>query len=177
MSAERGAPTQAQIALIPAEIIDRMHGLAWEAEGGCWLWSSVGTKPTMCVAGRRYPMRALLAKLMGLKIPKGSHASNVCMDSRCVNPEHIRVRTRSEILAIAYHADPHRPIAVMRAAQTRRSNGKLTPEIVREIRASENSQMTLARKYGISKTHVRRIANGDAWREHGMSIWAGLLRS
>jgi hypothetical protein len=63
----------------------------------------------------------------------------------CVNPEHLEAVTPAENVR-------------------RGRRAKLTAEQVAEIRASADTQMVLARRYGISQPQVSRIKRGQTWR-------------
>jgi predicted transcriptional regulator len=51
------------------------------------------------------------------------------------------------------------------AENTQRGDkAKLTPEIVRLIRNSTETQAVLARRYGVGQPQISRIRNGHTWR-------------
>lgn len=79
-------------------------------------------------------------------IPADEQLDHLCRVRCCVNPNHLEPVSGAE--------------NVRRGAKT-----KLTWEIVREIRASAEKQMTLARRYGIGQPQVSRIKNNQTWRD------------
>jgi DNA-binding MarR family transcriptional regulator len=48
-------------------------------------------------------------------------------------------------------------------ADPRRSNAKLTPSAVQEIRRSTLSRTALARKFGVCWRTIHRVARGETW--------------
>ncbi len=85
-------------------------------------------------------------------ILEGLTLDHLCKERGCVNPAHLQ------------------PVSLAENCR-RGSRTKLTPEQVREIRASPETQHVLARRYGITQGHVSRIKSGHVWRglevEHG----------
>ena len=100
----------------------------------------------------------------------GEIVVRVCGSYDCVNPEHLALRTRAEHMRITqqrlgpiWHS-LHR-IATTRAMQQKHPSRKLTPEIAREIRMSEEPCSVLADRHGIAKSRAIAIKAGLAWRE------------
>ena len=61
------------------------------------------------------------------------------------------------------------------SATQRRKVGKLTPEIVAEIRASDATLKELSEKYGIAKSTVGDIRRFEGWKDYS-SPFMGLMR-
>lgn len=100
----------------------------------------------------------------------GEVVVRVCDSYDCVHPEHLALRTRAELLRITQERlgpiwnSLHR-IGTTRAVQTKHPSRKLTPEIAREIRMSDESCSVLAERHGIAKSRAIAIKAGRAWRE------------
>jgi hypothetical protein len=115
----------------------------------CWLWQLAKTANGHGLArvGDRMTLahRAYYAEQKD-SIPDGVVLDHLCRVRSCVNPDHLEAVTQAENCQ-------------------RGSRPKLTPEQVAEIRASDETQRVIARKYGITQGHVARIRRGQTWRE------------
>jgi hypothetical protein len=79
-------------------------------------------------------------------IPEGLQIDHLCAERACINPDHLQPVTARENI--------------------RRGRGtKLTWKEVKEIRDSDEKQAILARRYGVSQSHIARIKAGLTWRE------------
>jgi hypothetical protein len=94
------------------------------------------------------------------EIPKGMHVMHSCDNRKCVNPSHLSVGTPKQ--------NSQDMIAKGRkviASPVGNDNGKaiINPDIVRQIRQSNESHAALARKFGISPNCVRGVRIGRTW--------------
>lgn len=83
-----------------------------------------------------------------------------CKDRSCVNPNHLAVMSKAEIIVVANKRKMekyHKGEVV--------HGGKLTSKDVLDIRASKYSRDRLALKYGVSLTHITGIINRRKWKE------------
>ncbi len=94
----------------------------------------------------------------GKPVPKDLVICHSCDNKRCVNPEHLRADTQ----AFNNHEAIERGLWSPNFGAV---NGRtiLTHDHVREIRESNETQMLLAKKYGVSQTHVSRIKRGESY--------------
>lgn len=125
-------------------------------EKGCWIWrkhkcsrgyGSVRWK------GKDEKVHRLYWLLSGRTIPEGEylcHAPNICHNTSCYNPEHLRADTQSNN-ALDRHLD-----GTMRQA-------KLTADEVREIRADTRAIKIIAEHYKVSRVQIERIKSGQRW--------------
>lgn len=121
-------------------------------------------------AGRLSATRAAWM-LAGHPAPgQGEIVVRTCGSYDCVTPDHLTVRTRAEHMRITqerlgpiWHS-LHR-IAITRAMQQKHPSRKLTPEIARAIRMSDEACSVLAERYGIAKSRAIAIKAGFAWRD------------
>lgn len=100
-------------------------------------------------------------------IPEGGDVRGMCVCHRCdnrlcINPDHLFLGT---------HTDNMRDMdGKGRRAPTdgeRNGRAKLTPDQVTDIRSlkGQMSQAAIGSRFGVSKTLIRRIHQGKAWRE------------
>lgn len=82
----------------------------------------------------------------------------------CVNPMHLSWKTRSENETdkISHQTSQH---------GERGSGARLTVAVIQEIRALRGlvSQSVLAKKFGVTQSHISRIQTGDVWGAHSRS--------
>lgn len=115
----------------------------------CWIWQLATNQ------GRGYGLvrvnghlvlahRAYYEERFG-PIPRDRELDHLCSQRACVRPEHLEPVTHAENCQ-------------------RGGRAKLTPAQVAEIRSSSDSSLVLARRFGISRSHVSRIRHNKAWR-------------
>lgn len=93
-------------------------------------------------------------------IPDGMFVCHKCDEKSCVNPDHLFLGTPAE---------NSRDMMVKGRSAAGEANGfaKFTNVQIREIKdklAVGQSKHSLAREYGITRTHIRRIEIGQARR-------------
>jgi hypothetical protein len=130
----------------------------------CWLW--VGKKNQkgygqMEIDGRQFTAHRLAYQWEVADIPSGCVVRHRCDNPSCVNPSHLLAGTQADNIA-----DRNSRGRQAKGEQSGRS--KLTKEQVLEIRASSLGNVALARKYGVSDTHIRYI------RKRHPAAWAWL---
>lgn len=132
-------------------------------EDGCWIWTkgyAGGTNGRYGMLrfpdGSSIPAHRLSYELHNGPIPKGLFVCHRCDVPACVNPEHLFVGTAAD-----NNAD--RDAKGRTLARELHPRAKITEEIVAAIRASDDDCPTLARRYGIDRTHAWRIKVGKSW--------------
>lgn len=123
----------------------------------CWLWTGTRWKNGY---GRFFLSRHKAVKahrysweiFNGKPVPQGLVICHSCDNKLCVNPEHLRADTQAFNNQEAIERGRWKP-------NYGPANGRtiLTPEQKEQIRNSNETQMVLAARYGISQTHVSRI--------------------
>jgi hypothetical protein len=131
------------------EVIIREH---CDRTVSCWLWRralSTGV-PTMLWHGRQQGVRRLLWEAEHGPIPKGMFASTSCGIERCVRREHIRLKTKRELVARASaQRKGHRPPGF--------GPSKLPPEASQEMLdlwAQGWTQTAIGEKFGVCQHSV-----------------------
>ena len=141
-------------------------------DGGCWNWTA------SCIASgygnmgvkRDGKWRVLAAHRLAWEFYRGPiphHDSyhglcvcHTCDNRRCVNPEHLFLATNK-----GNTDDRDRKGRNVAYKGERHGSSKLTENQVREIRAlpEDIGWEEIAKKYGIGRTHVRRIRRRESW--------------
>jgi HNH endonuclease len=115
----------------------------------CWVWKLAKTPDgygqVSDSTGRwSYAHRVYYEQHFG-PIPPDRQIDHLCRMPACVNPDHLEAVTGKE--------------NVRRGLST-----KLTSAEVAEIRASKERQWVIARRYGVSRSHVSSIKTYRTWR-------------
>ena len=130
----------------------------------CWPWP--GGRLASGYGLIRDSGRCLLAHRLswkyhnGRSVPDGMVVLHACDNPCCVNPAHLSIGTKAD-----NSADMR--VKERQARGTRVANAKLTEDVVREIRrlrASGDSSLVLAKKFGIGRTYVDAIVGSRRWQ-------------
>lgn len=135
-------------------------------EDACWEWqASIHTTGygQMNVGGKM-----VKAHRVSYEINHGAigdmHVLHRCDNRRCVNPHHLFLGTPSDNMADMWGKKRHKAISLQ---GERHPMAKLNNEAVAEIRgkykAGEVTQKELAKKYGVSQSHIHGLVTGKKW--------------
>lgn len=98
-----------------------------------------------------------------------------CGERLCLNPSHLKLATPKQVLLRTIKArsfdTPQRRINI---AKAKRKKAKLTEQDVAAIRASVETNLAQAARYGVSKETIRRIKAGKLWADFS-NPWKGLI--
>lgn len=142
--------------------IERFFSRIEVKESGCWEWTGsrfeVGYGMFSLKRGHRRTFaahRVSWCMRSGMDIPKGMLICHTCDNRICVNPAHLYLGT---------YADNNRD-TISRNRGNRRSGDscswtKISLDGVRDILTSKEKQVSLARKYGVSQSHISYIKSG-----------------
>lgn len=97
-------------------------------------------------------------RLMRGPIPAGMHVLHRCDNPICVNPMHLFLGTQS------INSKDMWSKGRGRTRGETNGNAKLTPELVRDIRASKEKSVELARRTGMSQQTICDIKKRRSWR-------------
>lgn len=130
-----------------------------QGNDGCWIWTGAHSKEYgQLVWNRRvtYAHR-IVWEIVYHQSPDEMMLCHHCDNPSCVNPQHLFLGTHADNMA-------DRNTKNRQASGMRQGSAKLTDEQVAEIRQRYVprlvSQRKLAREYGVSQMHIRRILNG-----------------
>lgn len=134
-----------------------------EPNSGCWLWLlSVDHHGygQININGKYERANRLSWRVFYGAIPAGLLVLHKCDMPCCVNPEHLFLGTDLD-----NNRDMHKKKRHVQFSGEKLPQSKLTEASVREIRASTADTMTLARKYGVSRSTIRSVVRLITWKE------------
>jgi hypothetical protein len=139
--------------------------------GDCWEWGSPLSTPERRAnpevrvgkykgSARRYAYIQARGEIR----PKWVVVPN-CGNPNCINPEHQSQMSKKQCVQKAAKAGKLAGSKPKRTASVR-SRAKLTMEQAREIRGRTEPGYVLAAEYGVDRSMIHRIRNGQNWRDH-----------
>lgn len=145
----------------PVSTADFFEMVIPEPNSGCWLWlGSVNNSGygTIWENGKHIRAHRKAWELFRGPIEHGLHACHKCDVPLCVNPDHLFLGT---------HRDNMRDMARKGRAGAkigeRHNMAKLTLEQVRAIRSDQRICRIIAIDYGVSKSTIKAVKNGQNW--------------
>lgn len=137
----------------------------------CWLWkgsrkANVGSKVLWHGQWRTADGSIELAhrgawRLMKGPIPKGLFVLHRCDNPACVNPTHLFLGTQADNISDMWGKGRARPKAQHGEDH---GNSKLTADLIRDIRASKESGVELARRLSLSPTTICDVRKRRSWK-------------
>lgn len=97
-------------------------------------------------------------------IPEGLCVCHACDTPACYNIDHLFLGTKADNNADMMRKGRHRG-RFPRFEIGKRPGCKLTIEQAREILASNESQASLARRYGVNQSTISLLRRGRTWKE------------
>ena len=142
-------------------------------DADCMLWQGYRGKTNQPKTGKG-SVRRIAWKLVHGEIPKKRLVTVTCENSMCLNPDHLALTTKSEVVRKTLsRLDVRLRKTVSSRRSVRASMGKITMEVARAIRASDRVGRDWARELGVSESLVSLVRRGKTWKEPA-SMWAGL---
>lgn len=149
---------------------------------GCWHWSQCvdngAPKLWFTDAHGQTSMRgrrAALSLLNGERLPKEmvAYPTRGCESSDCVNPDHACAGSRVKAGKALAKSGRIKGLPSKTAAsrKTCAKLRKLTDEMVAEIRSSDESIVTLAKKFGVAQNTVWMCRAGRSYKPPGASVF------
>ncbi len=126
----------------------------------CWLWTGLKTRGgygIFSVGGRSVLAHRYTYERSYGPIPAGLAIMHRCDKPACINARHLSAGTPRDNCRDKIVKKRH-------AYGERHPNARLTFAAVREIRVSGETQIALARRFGVSTATIRNIQNGTSWK-------------
>jgi len=145
--------------------------------GDCWEWKGAysphGT-PVMYARAERTTVRRVVWRILkGEPLDPKLMAGVKCNNPRCVHPDHVKPKTKAQVLGgMAKNGNQALRAAKIAASQRKRS-AKLDETKVAHIRASNATNVALAAELGVHHSLISAIRKGRAWRQFA-SPFAGV---
>lgn len=151
-----------------------------DVTGDCWEWTAAKYRNgygrlrvgSLANGTRRMALAHRVSfEMFNGPIPGEAVVMHVCDNPGCVNPGHLRAGTQKDNIRDCVAKGRHRPGAGgARTPQSGEKNGnaKLSAadvELIRRVVDSGEAKVHIATRFGISDTHVARIANRENWRD------------
>lgn len=127
---------------------------------GCWAWTGLTDKDgygLLAYDGVQYRATRVALELDGRPIPDGLLACHHCDNPICVRPSHLYAGTPLENSRDA-------TVRGRSSRGERQHMAKLTEASVRYIRASSDSEVQLAARFGVSRGAIHMVRLGKTWR-------------
>ena len=128
----------------------------------CWEWQSTKNNSgygKFWLNGKTALAHRVAYELHNGPIPAGFQVRHTCDNKPCVNPSHLLVGTGKDNARDALDRDRYR-----RGSGNGRA--KLTEPQVSEIRqcwANGETQVSMARRFGVSRAAIQWVLNGRSW--------------
>jgi hypothetical protein len=157
--------------MIKTELLKRTHQC-----GDCMEWTGSFVHkvlPAFTLNGKKLYVKRYLAELDGKNV-KGRVVTSDCKNKLCVNPAHLVVLTRAQLVNRTAASGAWSTAAVRaKVAHGIRAKSKLSQDAAREIRMSDEPIKVLAARHGITGSYVGMIRAGYCRKDYG-SPFAGL---
>jgi hypothetical protein len=144
-----------------------------DKDTGCWHWrlATCQNLPKVHLHGRKHAVRGRRAAMilsLGRDLVQGEMAVAKCDSLDCVNPGHAFIGTRKDhaewMRKTGRSKSVKKQISILKARMARKKT-KLSFEIAREMRASDEPTHVLAERYGVAKSAASAARSGRSWRE------------
>jgi len=176
----KNKPAVILTSVLEAETLEMMKLIERTEEfGDCHLWTGSTTDqgyPTYKPFGCNCALvrRAMFQLNGGVLVPRVPIVTT-CGEKLCINPAHLKASTVSAVGKEAGNRGGWKSkTRCAKIATAKRKTGKLTMEIAREIRMSNETGPVLAARHGIHRSLVTKIRSGDAWKDYS-NPFAGLM--
>jgi hypothetical protein len=144
-------------------------------DGDCLIWKGYtsGVTPMVRHQGKKTGVRRLLLEESAVTVRPGFFVGSTCLNANCVAPEHAVQRTKSQ-QGKAAAANSNSAAQKAKVAIAARKRARLTMQVAEAIRAEDGTLREAAAKHGVSLEWVRRIRNGEVWR-NSANPFGGLM--
>lgn len=126
--------------------------------GDCWLWQGAKLPDGYGHFGfdrKRYRTHRAAYEVAFGPVPEGMLVCHKCDQPACCNPQHLFAGTNKD------NSDDKLRKGRQRRGEANRA--KLTEDQIREIRASNESMRQMAKRFGVSASHVSKIRRKVKW--------------
>jgi hypothetical protein len=131
----------------------------------CWIWTGCDVRGYGHITFKKkiYQAHRLSYLQHNGPIADGAVVMHSCDNPRCVNPEHLEAGTQRKNILDCHRRGRAAFNLPKRQSGEENPASKLTDQQVREIRASTDRQVDVAKRYGVSQTLISKIKRREAW--------------
>lgn len=142
----------------------------------CWPWTAyadaLGYGKIKDDSGKIIQATHVALILSGKPRPHGTICLHSCDNPPCCNEQHLRWGTNADNArdrdsrgrgVMPVHDENFRRMSSARHTGAKNPSAKLTVDAVQSIRSEPGSQRAIAKKYGVAKSTIARIKNGENW--------------
>ena len=153
--------------------LDDIKARCFITDEGCWEWRGASSEGVPRIYAPNHqkegsPMesqvgrRAVWHVRTGKAIPKGHRVFGTCENAACLNPEHAKCGTTSELGALTKKLGrfKNKPARIAASRISGRKRSHLTPELIAEIQASEETGVAIAQRLNLGREVVSRARRG-----------------
>ena len=141
----------------------------------CWIWRHAikgnSKSPQACIEGKTGTLVARwLMQHLGHDIA-GKAVVHRCKEQRCLNPGHLNVATKSQVLSAAYKTGGRSADAeYFKRRRSAEMSGKAkldmpAARVLRQRLAAGETIAALSRETGLWPSTIRELKHGRSWRE------------
>jgi hypothetical protein len=145
--------------------------------GDCLLWTGSfvhGVAPVVSIKNKKIYVKRFILELEGKNIA-GKCVSYTCGQESCVNPKHLVIKTKAQVIKTTAATGVFSTNAVRsKVAAGKRKGSKLSQAAAIEIRTSNVSVQELAAKHGITASYGYMIRRGEFRRDYS-NPFSGLI--
>jgi group I intron endonuclease len=137
-----------------------------DAESGCWAFNGAPVGNGMAQVKRSgvfVNLQRLSYEYYIGDIAKGMLVYRTCKNRLCINPEHLKTGTHSDVAKNTFQTGRIHA----------RGNTKLTESQVVEIKMSSDPMTHLAKRFEVSEAAIRKIKTGDTWKHVNVRLVDG----
>lgn len=149
---------------IMAHVVEDHGHLIWVG------YASAGRFPQIRIGGKIKPVRRVLYEAVHGPLKAGLQVGVSCDRELCVHPDCLIARKKST----AQRGQKMTPERRMRIAASTRKKSKITMDVVREIRASDETGTAIEDRLGLSNGYVSLIRRNLRWVDHA-NPFSGLM--
>lgn len=134
-------------------------------ECGCWIWTDSVNNQGYGRIGigstKTYLAHRVMWEIENGKIPEGKFVCHHCDTPSCVNPHHMFIGTQKDNMRDAKNKG--RTVITHKQGEDHYES-KFTNDQIVEIRSSNDSQVAIAQRFGVSTTTISCIVNRKTWK-------------
>lgn len=141
---------------------------------GCWVWLHAGkgkkNVPQACIEGRATLVARWIMQHLGHNIA-GQAVVHRCCEPRCLNPGHLNLLTKSQVLAAAYRTGLRSTEAEHFSRRRRAERSGLAKldmpaaRVLRQRLAAGETIAALSLETGLWPSTISAVKHGRSWRE------------